>query len=94
MTNIYAKSEEKFVKTTIVYADADDGHLFWDEAKSVKMTKDEVLDLFLKGMTIKHETTHYRPTSYSETGGYSVVTVMSDSSDTATPLTFHSKEKS
>ena len=49
---IYDDSKDKNVATTMVYADSDAGHLFYDEKKTTKIPKNEVVDLYLKGMVI------------------------------------------
>lgn len=48
---VNARYEEKFVKTTIVYANTSNV-LFYDAAKTDKVLKTELKDLFLKGVTI------------------------------------------
>ena len=37
---VYPDADEKLVKTFIAYADADEGNLFSDEGKTIKLTKD------------------------------------------------------
>lgn len=67
-TNIYEKSNELHVKTVLLYADSSKA-LFYDEAaKTEKVTKDELLDLFLKGVTILHSGKYYKPVCYSTAG--------------------------
>lgn len=58
--NIFAKADEKFVKTTVLYADASD-KLFYDAAaKTDKVAQTDLLDLFLKGVTIVKSGAYYK----------------------------------
>lgn len=66
--NVYARANEKYTKTTKLYADSFKV-LFYDaEATTNKVLKDDLLDLFLKGITIVDGETYYKPTSYSAAG--------------------------
>lgn len=57
--NVYAKSDEKFVKTVILYADGSD-KLFYDAAAKVdKVATADLKDLFLKGVTIMKDSVYY-----------------------------------
>lgn len=58
---IYADSEEKLVKNVIVCGDSDDGHLFYDCELQHKITKDDLLNLFTKGMIVCHNDEYYKP---------------------------------
>lgn len=85
----YANSEEKFVKSVVAYADADDGHLFSDAKKSVKMTKDEVMNLFEKGLLlIEYSNEFYHPVHLKIDADAALVTVMNDTGN----LSFYSAE--
>lgn len=58
--NVYAKAEEKFVKTTILYANSTD-KLFYDAAaKDDKVLAADLTDLFLKGVTVKKDNVYYK----------------------------------
>ena len=66
--NVYGRSDEQHVKTVILYADSSKA-LFYDEAaKTDKVLKDELQDLFLKGVTISHSGKLYNPVCYSTAG--------------------------
>lgn len=66
--NIYARSDEKYTKTTVLYADSSKV-LFYDAAaKTDKVMKTDLLDLFLKGVTIVDSGSYHKPVSYSEAG--------------------------
>lgn len=76
MNKIYADANEKLVNTIVVYADADDGHLFVDEAKKTKLTKDAMKNLFLKGiLTIVLNDSYLKPTVYKVSGKGATVSV-------------------
>lgn len=58
--NVYARADEKFVKTVVLYANSAD-KLFYDEgAKADKVVAADLTDLFLKGVVIKKENVYYR----------------------------------
>lgn len=66
--NIYAKSDEKFVKTLVLYADSSD-KLFYDKAaKADAVQKDDLLDLFMKGVTVFKTDVYYKPVAFKESG--------------------------
>ena len=92
MNKIYSDSEEKLVKTVLVYADADEGHLFFDKEKKQKITKDELFNLFLKGVTVFMSDEYFNPTTYKENAGAGMLTVVKDSGDSATLYNFYSAE--
>lgn len=52
MERIYADYEDKFVHATIVYLGEDDV-LYKDEELTIGVTKEELKELFLKGLVIK-----------------------------------------
>lgn len=79
--NIYARADEKFVKTTILYADSGK-KLFYDkEAKTDKVLKADLTDLFLKGIVVFMADTYYVPVCLKSTG-------LIANDGTATPVTF------
>lgn len=66
--NVYAKSDEKFVKTVVLYADGSK-KLFYDkEAKKDKVMKADLKDLFLKGIVVFQTDKHYAPICLATTG--------------------------
>lgn len=66
--NVYAKADEKFVKTTILYADSSK-KLFYDKAaKTDKVMKVDLKELFLKGFVVSMTDTLYTPVCLKETG--------------------------
>lgn len=48
---VYADSEDKFVKNTIVYQGAD-VYLYFDKERTTRIPKDMVVKLFLSGMIV------------------------------------------
>lgn len=65
---IYGRVEDKHVKTTIVYADGSKVLHYDSAATTDKVAKADLLDLFLKGVTIKDGESYYKPTSYTTAG--------------------------
>lgn len=92
MNKIYSDSEEKLVKTTIVYGDADEGHLFFEKEHTTKIPKDVLFNLYLKGLTVVYNDEFFKPVSYKESAGAGVVSVIGESLETATVYKFHSAE--
>ncbi len=88
MSKIYIKANDKFVATNILYVDDSTKHLFTDEAKKEKVTKDELLELFYKGVTVKYEDIYYKPLLFKVDSGAGALVV----SDGTTEHTFYSQE--
>lgn len=65
--NVYARVDEKFVKTVVVYANSGKV-LFCDEAFEHPVLTTELKDLFLKGITISVDDALHMPVSYTEAG--------------------------
>ena len=94
MTKIYAKSEEKFVKTVVLYGHSDT-YLYADEAHTTKINKDDLLDLCLKGVTIKYESAYYTPVFFKENAGVVEVTIATAiSTGASTAVVLYSEEHS
>lgn len=92
--NIFADSEEKLLKATVLYADADDGNLYYDSDKSDGVDKDTVKNLFIKGlMTIDLSGELFKPTTLKDNTTYVTVTAVKDSGSAATMLNFNSIEE-
>ena len=95
MDNIYAGSEEKYLKATVLYADKDDGNLFFDSTKKNGADKDSITNLFMKGLLIVDLAGElFRPTTLKDNTTYVTVTVVKDSGSAATMLNFNSSEYS
>ena len=95
MHNVFARSEEKYLMTTVLYADKDDGNLFSDSAKSQGVDKDTVKDLFMKNLlTIDLDGELFKPTTLKDNTTYVTVTAVKDSGSAATMLNFNSSEYS
>lgn len=86
--NVYAKSEEKFVKAVVIYADSDDGHVFYDAAKSIKIPKAELQDLFMKRCIVHFSDAYYIPAQFKDNGTDASIVVVNDT----TNYTFYSEE--
>lgn len=60
-TNIYADSEEKFVKAVVLYGKLSDKYLYIDEACTQKLAKDDLFNLAIKGVVVKYDGLYYTP---------------------------------
>lgn len=88
---IFADAEEKFVKSTLVYASADDGNLFYDSKKTLGITKDELFDLYTKGMIVVLSGEYLIPVAYKVSDTAGMVTVVHEDT-TVVALNFYSSE--
>lgn len=80
--NVYAKYEEKFVKTTVLYANGSKALFYDKEAKNDKVAKDDLQDLFLNGVTVFMTDAYYKPVCLNSTG-----LIASDGTGTAVTFT-------
>lgn len=65
---IYAREDETFVKTLVLYANGS-GALYYDEAATTdKVLKADLTDLFLKGITVVKAGVYYKPVCLKTTG--------------------------
>lgn len=85
----YGTFDDKLAKTTLVYGDADNGNLFLDKTHKTKLTFDEVLALFLVGMTVVYDNGYYNPVQCKDSGTTMDVVVY----DGTIKLTFKSDVK-
>lgn len=65
--NVYAKADETYVKTLLVYAN-ESNVLFYDEALQNPVTTDVVEELFLKGVTVVSGGTYLKAVAFNTTG--------------------------
>lgn len=65
---VYARADEKFVKTTVLYANASKALFYDKEAKTDKVMKADLEDLFLKGMVVFMSDVYYKPVCLKSTG--------------------------
>lgn len=94
MTKIFADAEEKYVKTVVLYGHSDN-YLYADESHTEKIDKSTLLDLCLKGVTVKYESAYYPPVLFKENAGaIEVVIATSIGSGTSTSVTLYSEEHS
>lgn len=97
MEKIFSTSEEKYLRTTIFYADSN-SKLFKDKAWSIGATKEEVENAFMKGLLVViFDDDFYRPTVMYNDGDYATVQLVtietSGESSTAAWKAFYSTEK-
>ena len=60
MDRIYADSESKYVKNTMIY-DCNDGYAYLDEAFTEKIDRDTLFNLCVNGMLVKKNTDVFIP---------------------------------
>lgn len=97
MSKVYERYEDLHVRKTYIYAKANDVYAYEDSDKKVKISADDLRNLFLKGVVILDGTTEYLPTSYvisSEVGTMSYVKADTTTATTAVLTTLKSKEYS
>lgn len=95
MSKVYEKYEDLHVRKTYIYVKADDVYAYADAAKTVKISSDDLKDIFLKGAVIVDDTIEYSPTSYgvsSKVGTITYVKADATTSSTAALTTLKSKE--
>lgn len=80
--NVYAKYDEKNVKTTLLYANSSKALFYDKEAKHEKVMKTDLQDLFLNGVTVFMTDTYYTPVCLKTTG-----LIASDGTSTAVTFT-------
>lgn len=91
LNKVYSGYEDKNVKTIVLHATADSGHLSIDDKGKTKLNKDELLSLLMKGLVVVElDDAYYVPTKFSVTSSYVTVVCAGD----VTPKTFYSSEQS
>lgn len=65
---IYAKRDEKFVQTVLLYANASKALYYDAEAKKEPVKKAELTDLFLGDVTVLMNDVYYKPVCLKTTG--------------------------
>lgn len=98
---IYADSEEKFVKTTVLYGKASDNYLYTSAASATAATeadridKDTLLEICKKGLIVSYGGTFYAPISFKDDTSESATAVTiatAVNASTSTSVTLYSKE--
>jgi len=95
MSKVYERYEDLHVRKTYIYVKADDPYAYADPDKTVKISADDLSNLFLKGVVILDGTTEYLPTSYvisSKVGTITYVKADTTTASTAVLTTLKSKE--
>lgn len=65
---INAGYDDKYVKTVVLYANSSKALFYDKEAKVDKVAKDDLKDLFLKGVVVFMTDTYYAPVCLKSTG--------------------------
>lgn len=92
MNKVYSDYEHKYVKTTLVYAAADDGVVTYDKEGTQKVSPADLELLYLYGMTVVHNDMHLTPVAFKMDAGKGKITCLYDNADTVTALNFTSDE--
>lgn len=79
--NVYANADDKFVKATVLYANGSKALYYDKEAKTDKVMKTDLQDLFLKGVVVFMTDAYYKPVCLKATG-------LIASDGTSTSITF------
>ena len=66
--NVYSNGDEKFVRTTVLYANSSKALFYDKEAKTDKVAKSDFQDLFLKGVVVFMTDAYYKPVCLKSTG--------------------------
>lgn len=94
MDKIFATSEEKFVKTVILYTKTSDVYLYEDSDCTVKINKDDLKNLCIKGGTVLYKGAYYPIVCVKENSakGCTDVSIWDVLAATAAAVTFYSEE--
>lgn len=88
---IFRRVEDEHVRNLVLYATADEKHLTLDKKGTKKITKEDLMELLMRGYVIISLDDEYLiPTKFSITDSYVTVKCSGD----GTTKTFYSKEKS
>lgn len=94
MNTNFAKSEEKYAKSVVLYAHSDNV-LYKDEGHTTAVTHDELMNLCMKGMLIvKKDSIYYFPVFFQEKSSEIEVTIATAiSTGASTSVIVKSKSK-
>lgn len=91
MEKFFANSEEKYLKSVMTYSNAEDGILYFDSDKTVKVSKEELIDMFNKGIIVIHDgNNNIRPTTLMVADNYATVSYTAVNSSAAVTISYHS----
>ena len=96
MVNVYADSEEKYVKNVVLYGKTGDDYVYTDEKCTVKIDKDTLLTLCTKGVIVLYEKAYYVPVSFKDdtSAGATAVTIATVvNAASSASVTLYSEEK-
>lgn len=93
MNKIYPDADEKLVSAVVLYADADDGNVFFDEEQTQGVSKDELFNLYVKNLAVVLlDNEYFKPVTYAVESTAGKITCLKDSGTAATMLNFYSEE--
>lgn len=95
MKKIFATSEEKYLKTVTLFGKSGDSYVYADSACTVKVSADELENLFVKGLAqIQYGGATYAPVCIkadASKGGLAI-TIWDALASAAAAVTLHSEE--
>lgn len=92
MNKVYSDYEHKNVKTTVVYASADDGVVTYDKEGKQKVSAADLEMLYLYGMKVIHNDMHLTPIAFKKEGKKGKITCLYENVETVTALNFTSDD--
>lgn len=95
MSKIFANSEEKFLKSVVLYGKASDNYVYFDDTYANKVDKDTLFNLCNKKLvTVLYGSAYFTPVTFSKntTKNCTDVTFWNTTATTAAAVTLHSKE--
>ena len=88
---IFSRVEDEHIRNLVLYATADEKHLTLDKKGEKEITKENLMELLMRGYVIISLGDEYLiPTKFSNNGSYVTVKCYGD----GTAKTFYSKEQS
>ena len=88
---IFSRVEDEHIRKLVLYAKADGQHLTLDKEGKKEITKEDLMELLMRGYAIISLNNEYLiPTKFSTNGSYVTVVCAGD----GTAKTFYSKEQS
>lgn len=95
MKKIFSDSEEKYLRSVVLYGHSDN-YLYSDEKHTLKIDKDTLFNLCIKGLVVVFmDNTYYKPVFFKENSGHVEVTIATNvSSGASTSKILYSEEYS
>lgn len=95
MNEIFARANEKFVKSVVIYGKASDNYAYADAEFKTKIDKDSLMNLCMKGfVVISYGAAFYNPVCFKANSakGCTSITFWNTEVSTAAAVTLNSSE--